>query len=129
MEARAVKENLQVSTATLSRSNTRLREAALTVCGPREGKTAACASCLRKADAALHLAAGPRPEHGSPAADRGHHLRLRQRRGMRRLLGQGHGTAAPTALMTGTLATPRPGWAVIQCVGVRAASSHAWGLR
>ncbi|MFD0352925.1 hypothetical protein ACFVHW_04135 [Streptomyces sp. NPDC127110] len=35
-----------------------LREASLTICGRREGKTKACNSCLRKADAAVRLARG-----------------------------------------------------------------------
>ncbi len=44
-----------MSTATASRAAL-LREAALTVCGRREGKTRSCPSCLRKADAAVQLA-------------------------------------------------------------------------
>ncbi|MFF0754358.1 hypothetical protein [Streptomyces sp. NPDC004267] len=47
-----------MSTATVARAEL-LREASLTVCGRREGKTQSCPSCLRKADAALRLAKGP----------------------------------------------------------------------
>ncbi|MFB8025971.1 MULTISPECIES: hypothetical protein [unclassified Streptomyces] len=36
-----------------------LREAALTICGRREGKTKSCSSCLRKADAIVSLAKSP----------------------------------------------------------------------
>ncbi|MEV0487265.1 hypothetical protein AB0I69_42535 [Streptomyces sp. NPDC050508] len=36
-----------------------LREASLTICGRREGKTRACNSCLRKADAAVRMATEP----------------------------------------------------------------------
>ncbi|MEU0857511.1 hypothetical protein ABZ352_19010 [Streptomyces griseofuscus] len=38
-----------------------LHEASMTICGRREGKTEACTSCLRKADAAVRLATGPGP--------------------------------------------------------------------
>ncbi|MER6230964.1 hypothetical protein ACFUC2_04815 [[Kitasatospora] papulosa] len=47
-----------MSTATTTPRAAVLREAALTVCGRREGKTKACNSCLRKADAAVQLARG-----------------------------------------------------------------------
>ncbi|MEU5181115.1 hypothetical protein AB0G49_13795 [Streptomyces longwoodensis] len=47
-----------MSTATLARADV-LRETALTICGRREGKTRSCNSCLRKADAVVHLAATP----------------------------------------------------------------------
>lgn len=47
------------TSTTSSGTNTRLLEAALTICGRREGKTKSCNGCLRKADAALHLAAEP----------------------------------------------------------------------
>jgi hypothetical protein len=36
-----------------------LRAVALTICGRREGKEKACNSCLRKADAVVHLVATP----------------------------------------------------------------------
>ncbi|MFD4933377.1 hypothetical protein [Streptomyces virginiae] len=45
-----------MSTATIPSRADLLREASLTVCGRREGKTKACNSCLRKADAAVRLA-------------------------------------------------------------------------
>jgi hypothetical protein len=52
-----------MSTATVGRPTVDraavLREAALTICGRREGKEKACNSCLRKADAIVHLVAGP----------------------------------------------------------------------
>lgn len=48
-----------MSTATTAERTELLREASLTICGRREGKTKSCASCLRKADAAIQLAKGP----------------------------------------------------------------------
>jgi hypothetical protein len=47
-----------MTTATNTRADV-LQAAALTICGPREGKTRACNSCLRKADAAVRLCASP----------------------------------------------------------------------
>ncbi|WP_433860190.1 hypothetical protein [Streptomyces kronopolitis] len=47
-----------MSTATDTRAAV-LREASLTICGRREGKTKACTSCLRKADAAVRMATRP----------------------------------------------------------------------
>lgn len=47
-----------MSTATDTRAHV-LHEASLTICGRREGKTAACTSCLRKADAVVHTIRGP----------------------------------------------------------------------
>ncbi|MEU7228881.1 hypothetical protein [Streptomyces chrestomyceticus] len=43
--------------ATVARAEL-LREASLTICGRREGKTKSCTSCLRKADAAIRLTRG-----------------------------------------------------------------------
>jgi hypothetical protein len=48
-----------MSTATTTDRAELLREASLTICGRREGKTKSCNFCLRKADAALRLAKGP----------------------------------------------------------------------
>ncbi|MGA5411607.1 hypothetical protein ACPCSC_30670 [Streptomyces lavendulocolor] len=48
-----------MSTATTTDRAELLREASLTVCGRREGKTKSCSSCLRKADAAVRLIKGP----------------------------------------------------------------------
>lgn len=48
-----------VSTATTVDRAELLRQASLTVCGRREGKTRSCNSCLRKADAAVQLIKGP----------------------------------------------------------------------
>ncbi|WP_405444619.1 hypothetical protein [Streptomyces erythrochromogenes] len=45
-----------MSTATIPSRANLLREASLTICGRREGKTKACNSCLRKADAVVRLA-------------------------------------------------------------------------
>jgi hypothetical protein len=47
-----------MSTVTDTRSLV-LREASLTICGRREGKTRACNSCLRKADTAVRMATEP----------------------------------------------------------------------
>ncbi|WP_330335615.1 hypothetical protein OHS33_38940 (plasmid) [Streptomyces sp. NBC_00536] len=47
-----------MSTITIPSRVDLLREASLTICGRREGKTKACNSCLRKADAAVRLARG-----------------------------------------------------------------------
>jgi hypothetical protein len=47
-----------MSTAVETRAEV-LREASLTICGRREGKTRSCNSCLRKADAVVHLVATP----------------------------------------------------------------------
>ncbi|MGW7090054.1 hypothetical protein ACWGH2_42095 [Streptomyces sp. NPDC054871] len=47
-----------MSTATDTRADV-LREASLTICGRRAGKTRACNSCLRKADAAVRMATEP----------------------------------------------------------------------
>ncbi|MBG7704825.1 hypothetical protein HCJ76_43890 [Streptomyces sp. MC1] len=47
-----------MSTATDTRADV-LREASLTICGRREGKTRSCNSCLRKADAVVRLCTGP----------------------------------------------------------------------
>lgn len=47
-----------MSTTTMARAEV-LREASLTICGRREGKTRSCSSCLRKADAAIRHASGP----------------------------------------------------------------------
>ncbi|RSS94259.1 hypothetical protein EF903_06895 [Streptomyces sp. WAC05292] len=48
-----------MSTVTVLSRADLLREASLTICGRREGKTASCNSCLRKADAAVRLTRGP----------------------------------------------------------------------
>ncbi|MGW0757130.1 hypothetical protein ACWD1Y_11680 [Streptomyces sp. NPDC002814] len=48
-----------MSTATTTERAELLREASLTVCGRREGKTKSCNSCLRKADAAVRLIKSP----------------------------------------------------------------------
>ncbi|MER5482554.1 hypothetical protein ABT024_04970 [Streptomyces sp. NPDC002812] len=47
-----------MNTTTITSRSALLREASLTICGRREGKTKACNSCLRKADAALRVARG-----------------------------------------------------------------------
>ncbi|GAA2917219.1 hypothetical protein ACFQZ0_00320 [Streptomyces erythrogriseus] len=46
-----------MSTVTDTRAHV-LREVSLTICGRREGKTAACTSCLRKTDAVVHTIRG-----------------------------------------------------------------------
>ncbi|MFE1270551.1 hypothetical protein [Streptomyces sp. NPDC058758] len=48
-----------MSTITTSPTDPRLAETALAICGRREGKTAACRSCTRKAVGALALVDGP----------------------------------------------------------------------
>ncbi|MBV1940853.1 hypothetical protein KUF83_30425 [Streptomyces sp. BV286] len=48
-----------MSTATIADRAELLREASLTICGQREGKTRSCDSCLRKADAVVQLLNGP----------------------------------------------------------------------
>ncbi|WP_146207076.1 hypothetical protein [Streptomyces tirandamycinicus] len=47
-----------MSTATTVERAELLREASLTICGRREGKTTSCTSCLRKADAVVRLVKG-----------------------------------------------------------------------
>lgn len=50
---------MSTKTLSLPTGSVRLREVALTICGRRDGKDKSCDSCLRKADAVLHLAARP----------------------------------------------------------------------